>query len=109
MSVIQLLNSGDHVIALDDLYGGTSSYFRNVAVPSSNVQFSFLNLDNIEIVEKAITEKTKMIWLESPTNPLVKTTDIRALAKLAKSKGILLGTIVLLFYIQVIYISIYSG
>ncbi len=89
-AVIQLLNSGDHVIALDDLYGGTSGMFRNIATPTAGIQFTFMNLDNIEAVEAACTSKTKMIWLESPTNPLLKTTDIRSLAALAKKKGLLL-------------------
>lgn len=89
-SVIQILNSGDHVIALDDLYGGTSGYFRNVATPNHGIKFTFMNLDNLEAVEAAITPSTKMIWLESPTNPLLKTTDIRALAALAKRKNLIL-------------------
>lgn len=70
------------VIALDDLYGGTSSYFRQFASPHAGIEFTFMNLDNIQAVEKAITSKTKMIWLESPTNPLLKTTDIKPLGKL---------------------------
>jgi cystathionine gamma-lyase len=91
-AVMQLLNAGDHVIALDDLYGGTSGMFRNIITPSHGVSFSFMNLDNIEAVEAACTPKTKMIWLESPTNPLLKTTDIRSLAALAKKKGLLFAT-----------------
>jgi cystathionine gamma-lyase len=87
---IQLLNAGDEVIALDDLYGGTSSFFRQFATPSSGIKFTFMNLDDISAVESAVTPKTKMIWLESPTNPLLKTTDIRAVAALCKKKGLLL-------------------
>ena len=89
-AVIQLLNSGDHVIALDDLYGGTSGMFRNIAGPSSGINFTFMDLDDLTAVEKAITPKTKMIWLESPTNPFLKTSDIRGLAALAKKNGIIL-------------------
>lgn len=89
-AVIQLLKSGDEVIALDDLYGGTSSYFRQFAEPGMGIKFHFMNLDDVAAVEKAITPKTKMIWLESPTNPLLKTTDIRALGDLCKKHGILL-------------------
>mmetsp|Transcript_28074 Transcript_28074/g.47227 ORF Transcript_28074/g.47227 Transcript_28074/m.47227 type:complete len:424 (+) Transcript_28074:66-1337(+) len=87
-AVIQTLNSGDHVIALDDLYGGTSSYFRNIATPQAGIDFTFMNLDDISAVEAAMTPKTKLIWLESPTNPLLKTTDIRAITTLAKKKDI---------------------
>lgn len=89
-AVIQLVNSGDHVIALDDLYGGTSSFFRTIAMPQMGIDFTFMNLDNLAKVEAAITPKTKMIWLESPTNPLLKTTDIAPLAALARKKGIIL-------------------
>jgi cystathionine gamma-lyase len=87
-SVIQLLNTGDHVIALDDLYGGTSSYFRQIATPGMGIDFSFMNLDDISKVEAAITPKTRMIWLESPSNPLLKTTDIRKITALAKRRGL---------------------
>jgi cystathionine gamma-lyase len=89
-AVMQLLNSGDHVIALDDLYGGTSGMFRQIIQPGSNIQFSFVNMDKIENLEAAITPKTKLIWLESPTNPLLKTSDIRSIAAFAKKKGLLL-------------------
>ena len=90
-AVIQLLNSGDHVIALDDLYGGTSSYFRQIATPGSNIEFTFMNLDDIAKVEAAITPKTKMIWLESPSNPLLKTTDIRKITAMAKRRGLIVA------------------
>ena len=66
-AVIQLLASGDHVLALDDLYGGTSTQFRNIIMPGSNIQFSFVNLDNLKAVEAALRPETKMIWMESPT------------------------------------------
>eukprot|EP00428_Durinskia_dybowskii_P071541 CAMPEP_0170389868 /NCGR_PEP_ID=MMETSP0117_2-20130122/18842_1 /TAXON_ID=400756 /ORGANISM="Durinskia baltica, Strain CSIRO CS-38" /LENGTH=389 /DNA_ID=CAMNT_0010645875 /DNA_START=100 /DNA_END=1269 /DNA_ORIENTATION=- len=88
-SVIQLLNSGDHVIALDDLYGGTSSYFRQVATPGMGIDFTFMNLDDIAKVEAAITPKTRMVWLESPSNPLLKTTDIRKITAMAKRRGLI--------------------
>jgi cystathionine gamma-lyase len=88
-AAINLLNSGDHVIALDDLYGGTSSFFRQVATPSMGIDFTFMNLDDISKVEAACTPKTKMIWLESPSNPLLKTTDIRKITAFAKKRGII--------------------
>eukprot|EP01039_Chlorochromonas_danica_P002882 gene2881-3147_t len=89
-AVIQLLKSGDEVIALDDLYGGTSSFFRQFAEPGFGIKFKFMNLSDVEAVEKAITPKTKMIWLESPTNPLLQTTDIRKVAELCKKRGLIL-------------------
>ncbi|KAJ1412495.1 Cys/Met metabolism PLP-dependent enzyme-domain-containing protein [Ochromonadaceae sp. CCMP2298] len=88
-AAIQTLKAGDHVIALDDLYGGTSSYFRNVAQPGSNIEFTFMNLDCPAAIEAAIKPNTKMIWLESPTNPLIKTTDIRKVTAVAKKHNLL--------------------
>jgi cystathionine gamma-lyase len=89
-TITQLLKSGDHVIALDDLYGGTSTFFREIAA-KNGVDFSFLDMTDPAVVENAITEKTKLIFLETPTNPLLKTTDIRAIAEIAKRKGCLLA------------------
>ena len=89
-TTIQLLKSGDHVIALDDLYGGTSSFFRDIAT-NNGIDFSFIDMSDPAVVENAITDKTKMIFLETPTNPLLKTTDIRAIAEIAKRKGCLLA------------------
>lgn len=88
-AVIQTLKSGDHVIALDDLYGGTSGYFRNIAETGSGIKFTFMNLDNVKAIEDACQTNTKMIWLESPTNPLLMTSDIRAICKFAKTRGII--------------------
>ena len=64
--------------------------FRNIISPGSGIQFSFVNMDKIENLEAALTPKTKLIWLESPTNPLLKTSDIRAIAAFAKKKGLIL-------------------
>jgi cystathionine gamma-lyase len=89
-AVIQLLDSGDTVIASDDLFGGTSSLFRNRIEKSSGIKFNFMNLDNLALVEAAITSKTKMLWLESPTNPLLQTIDIRAVSALCKRHGVIL-------------------
>jgi len=90
-TVIQLLNSGDHVICLDDLYGGTTVYFRDIATKSNGINFTFMDMTNPLDVENAITEKTKLLYIETPTNPLLKTTDIRAIAAIAKRKGCLLA------------------
>ena len=89
-TIIQLLKSGDHVLALDDLYGGTSTFFREIA-SNNGIDFTFLDMSNPAVVESAITPNTKMIFLESPTNPLLKTTDIRAIAEIAKRRGLLLA------------------
>jgi cystathionine gamma-lyase len=89
-AVIQLLKSGDHVVALDDLFGGTSALFRDLLQANNGIQFSFTSMDTMEKVEAAVKPNTKMIWLESPTNPLLKTSDIKAIAEFAKKRGILL-------------------
>ena len=89
-TITQLLKSGDHVLALDDLYGGTSTFFREIA-SNNGIDFTFLDMSDPEVVESAITPNTKMIFLESPTNPLLKTTDIKAIAEVAKRRGLLLA------------------
>jgi len=86
---IQLLNTGDHVIALDGLFGGTSTFFRQIATPTAGIEFTFISLDDPTVIEAACTPKTRMIFLETPSNPLIKTTDIRMVVELAKKRGIL--------------------
>lgn len=88
-SVTQLLNAGDHVIASNDLYGGTTGVFRNIISPHAGIKFNFMSMDNLEAIEKAITPQTKMIWLETPTNPLMQTFDIRGIAKIAKKHNVM--------------------
>ena len=90
-AVISLLKSGDHVLALNDLYGGTVSLFRDVVAESSNIKFSFIDMSNVASVEAQIQKDTKLIWLETPTNPLLKTTDIQAICKIAKKHNLLVA------------------
>ena len=82
----------------DDLYGGTTSLFRNIISKNSNISFTFMPLNDIAALEAAITEKTKLIWLESPTNPLLRSTDIRAVAAVAKKHGIYVGQLFCFYY-----------
>lgn len=82
------LNPGDHVIALDDLYGGTRRLFSRV-FERFGLQFTFMDLTNLDCLSQAITEKTKMIWLESPSNPLLKLVDIKGVSERAKSNNIM--------------------
>ncbi len=86
---LTLLKSGDHVIAFDDLYGGTRRLFNKVFNQNFKVKFSYVNARNIENVKRAIKSKTKLIWLETPTNPLMKLCDIRAISDIAKKKKII--------------------
>ena len=90
-AVISLLKTGDHVLALDDLFGGTSALFRDIMQNGNGINFTFLSMDKLENLDAAVTPKTKLIWLESPTNPLLKTSDIRAISQWAKKRGILVA------------------
>lgn len=81
---IHLLKTGEEVISIDDVYGGTQRYFRKVSNIMHGVVFTFVTFDNMEPLSKALNEKTKMIWLESPTNPTLKTVDIREVVRIAK-------------------------
>uniref|UniRef100_A0A182Q2Z1 cystathionine gamma-lyase n=1 Tax=Anopheles farauti TaxID=69004 RepID=A0A182Q2Z1_9DIPT len=87
-TVITMLQSGDHVVAGDDLYGGTNRLLRNVAI-KMGIQIDFVDLTNLKLVEQAIKPNTKLFWMETPTNPLLKVVDIRAVSEIAhKQPGI---------------------
>lgn len=88
-TVLELLDSGDHVLAMDDLYGGTYRLFHDVRRRSSGLEFTFSDLSDPAALEEGVTDKTRMIWVESPTNPLLKLVDLEAVAKFAKARGIL--------------------
>lgn len=88
-TVIDILDAGDHVIASDDLYGGTFRLFDKVKTRSSNLSFSFIDMTNIKNIEDAITPKTRMIWLETPSNPMLKILDLEAVAALAKRHNLI--------------------
>jgi len=83
-TVLEMLDSGDHVIAMDDLYGGTYRLFENVRKRSAGLEFTFANLSDLDKLEASLQENTKMIWVESPTNPLLKLVDLQAIAEFAK-------------------------
>ena len=88
-TLLDLLDTGSHVVAMDDLYGGTYRLFDRVRKRSAGLAFSFVDLADIEAVEAAIRPETKMIWVETPTNPLLKLADLEAIAQVAKRRGIL--------------------
>ncbi|MEC8182419.1 MAG: PLP-dependent aspartate aminotransferase family protein [Pseudomonadota bacterium] len=88
-TILELLDSGDHVIAMDDLYGGSYRLFENVRRRSAGLEFSFIDLSDPANLEAALTPKTKMIWVESPTNPLLKMVDLGAIAAFAKAHGLI--------------------
>ncbi len=85
---LHTLRSGDHIICSDDVYGGTFRLFDKIAT-RFGLKFTFMDLSDLKKVEAAIKPETKAIWIESPTNPMLKIFDIAALAKLATSKNIL--------------------
>ncbi|WP_430436554.1 trans-sulfuration enzyme family protein [Oceanibaculum nanhaiense] len=83
-TVLELLDSGSHVIAMDDLYGGSYRLFENVRKRSSGLDFSFVDLSDPAALEAAIKPNTKMVWVESPTNPMLRLVDLQAIAAIAK-------------------------
>lgn len=88
-AVIKLLSPGDEVIAANDMYGGTYRLFTKV-FERFGIKFIYVDTTNAENVAKAITDKTKLIWLETPTNPLMNITDIEAVAAISKKAGAIL-------------------
>ncbi len=82
-TVIHLLKAGDHVIAGDDIYGGTYRLFQNV-MRNLGLEFTFLRMDNRQSIEEAIKPNTKMLWLETPSNPLLNIVDIEMAVDIAK-------------------------
>ena len=88
-TILELLNSGDHVIAMDDLYGGTYRLFQDVRKRSAGLDFSYVDLTDETALDAAIRPNTKMIWIESPTNPMLRLVDFATIARLAAPKGIL--------------------
>jgi len=87
-TVAHLLKSGDHVICSDDVYGGTFRLFDQV-IKNNGILFDFMDLSNLEKLEKKIQKNTRLIWMETPTNPLMKLCDIEAICKMARDKNIM--------------------
>ena len=86
-TVVETLSAGDHVVSGNDVYGGTYRVFTKV-FQRLGLTFTFVNAFDLHAIEAAITPKTKLIWLETPTNPLLQIVDIEAVAKMAKKRGI---------------------
>jgi len=90
-TLLELLDSGDHVIAMDDLYGGSYRLFERVRRRSAGLDFSFVDLTDPTAFEAAIKPNTKLVWIETPTNPLLKIVDIAAIAAIAKRRGLIVA------------------
>ena len=89
-TALELLDAGSHILTGDDLYGGTYRLFERVRRRSMGLDFSYLDLTDLAAVEAAIRPETKMLWVETPTNPLMKLADIEALSAVAKTHGLLM-------------------
>jgi cystathionine gamma-lyase len=90
-TVLELLDSGSHVIAMDDLYGGSYRLFERVRRRSAGLDFSFVDLNDAAALKAALKPNSRMIWAETPTNPLLKLVDLAKLAKFSAKHGLLLA------------------
>jgi cystathionine gamma-lyase len=88
-TTLELLDSGSHVIVSDDLYGGTFRLFEKVRRRSANLDFTYLDLTDVSQFENAIKPNTRMVWIETPSNPLLKIIDLEAIARIAREHGIM--------------------
>ena len=87
-TILELLDAGSHVIAMDDVYGGTYRLFERVRRRSAGLDFSWVDLSDVTAFEAAIRPDTKMVWIETPTNPLLKLVDIEQIAAAARKRGL---------------------
>jgi cystathionine gamma-lyase len=88
-SVLELLDAGSHIIAGDDMYGGTYRLFERVRRRSAGHEFTYVDLTNPENLLAAIRPETKMVWVETPTNPMLKLADLQAIADICRERGII--------------------
>ncbi len=88
-TLLDCLDSGSHVVVTDDLYGGTYRLFEGVLRRASGLDFSFVDMRDPESVEAAIRPETRLIWVETPTNPLLKLIDLEAIAAVGRRHGVL--------------------
>jgi len=89
-TLLELLDSGDHVVAMDDLYGGSYRLFERVRRRSAGLDFSFVDLTDPAAFAAAIRPNTRMVWVETPTNPMLKIVDLQAISAIARTRGILM-------------------
>lgn len=89
-TILDLLDSGSHVIAMDDLYGGTYRLFERVRRRSAGLDFSFVDLNDAAALKAALKPNTRMIWAETPTNPMLKLVDLAKISAFAKKHGLIL-------------------
>ncbi len=90
-TMLELFPAGSHIIAMDDVYGGTFRLFERVRKASASLSFDYVDLTRPENLEAAIRPETKLVWIETPTNPLLKIVDIEAIANIAHKHGLTVG------------------
>ncbi|NWG91095.1 MAG: PLP-dependent transferase, partial [Parvularculaceae bacterium] len=90
-TALELFPAGAHVVAMDDVYGGTYRLFERVRKSSAGLSVSYVDLGRIENFEAAIRPETKLVWIETPTNPMLKIVDIEAVSRIAKKRGVVVG------------------
>ena len=88
-TVLELLDSGSHLVVSDDLYGGTFRLFDKVRRQSANLEFTYVDLTDASRFESALKKNTRMVWIETPSNPLLKIIDLEAIAKIAREHEII--------------------
>ena len=88
-TVLELLEAGDHIISMDDLYGGTYRLFENVRKRSSGLEFSYSNLSSLDGLESLLKPNSRMIWVESPSNPLLRIVDLEKVSAFAKKHNLI--------------------
>ena len=88
-TILELLDSGAHVVAMHDLYGGSYRLFENVRRRSAGLEFSFVDLSDTSSLERALRPNTRMVWVETPTNPLLKLVDLAAVAAIARRRKLI--------------------
>ena len=88
-TILDLLDSGDHVIAADDMYGGTFRLFERVRRQSAGLSFSYVDMARPENISAAVNSRTRLIWIETPSNPMLKLIDLAHVAEIGRSAGAL--------------------
>jgi len=88
-TILEMIDSGSHVVALDDIYGGTTRLFEKVRKRSAGLDFSFVDLTDLDALQDSIRDNTRMIWIETPSNPLLKLCDLASVVEIAGANDIL--------------------
>ena len=88
-TILELMDSGSHVVAMDDIYGGTTRLFERVRRRSAGLDFTFVDLTDPSALQQAVKDNTRMIWIESPSNPMLKVVDLKSVTRFARDRNIL--------------------